>query len=230
MDVIEIPGGYLVPSDSHIGKWQQECGKLDHDEFTVPLACIYIPVGGTVIDCGAFDGDHTVAYSHKVGEHGLVIAIEPGEIAFKCLQHNAKFFPSSTLCVQVALSDSEGNTGHLLNPNLGASRCIGEGDIPTITLDCMLRDRTLNNVDFIKIDCEGWELKVLLGAEQTILKYLPVMLIEINTGALEEQKATVDDVFELILSWGYRVEIIQPEVQEFRGRQHPQFDILCIHG
>ena len=37
----------------------------------------------------------------------------------------------------------------------------------------------IEKIDFIKIDVEGWEEQVLEGAMHTILKYKPIMYIEI---------------------------------------------------
>lgn len=228
MDTVEIPGGYLVPCDSHVGKWQQECGRLDHDEFTVPLACEHIPIEGTVIDCGAFNGDHTIAYSHKVGSRGLVIAFEPGAIAYKCLEHNARKFPSQTLVVNGALSDKDNEkVGHEVNENLGASRCGGEGNILTYTLDGFLEATHIHRLDFIKMDCEGWELKVLRGGAKMIQRFRPTMLIEINAGALEEQGASYKEISDLLREWKYEWQVIQPECENISIFSYPQFDILC---
>lgn len=226
MDTVEIPGGYLVPNDSHVGKWQQECGKIDHDEFTIPLCLEHIPVGGTVIDCGAFNGDHSIAYSKKVGVTGFVIALEPGDVAYKCLIHNVSHFVSNTFCAKIALSNYEGVTGHSENENLGASRCSGTGEIPVFTLDAFLATvpQTLKRIDFIKIDCEGWEYKILKGARETIKAYRPTMLIEINRGALIDQGAVPYNIFQFLGELKYNIKIVQPDV----SIDDPQFDILCM--
>ena len=47
--------------------------------------------------------------------------------------------------------------------------------VETRTLDSY----NLPKVDFIKIDVEGWEEQVLEGGMKTILKYRPIMYIEI---------------------------------------------------
>lgn len=224
MQTTTIPGGYLVPCDTHLGKWQIETGRLDHDFFTVPLACKHIPVEGTVVDCGAFNGDHTIAYSNKVGPHGLVIAFEPGEIAYKCLEHNARLFPSQTLVINGALSDKDNESvGHVPCENLGASRCVSGGPLLTYTLDGFLEATSIHRLDFIKMDCEGWELKALKGAEKMIRKFHPTMLIEVNAGALLAQGTTTTQLADYLNDLGYSFEIIQPGI----NGNAPQFDILC---
>jgi FkbM family methyltransferase len=48
------------------------------------------------------------------------------------------------------------------------------GEIPMTTLDKF----KFENVDFIKIDCEGYELNVLKGAAETIKSCKPVVVVE----------------------------------------------------
>lgn len=54
----------------------------------------------------------------------------------------------------------------------------GDGDIPMKRLD----DFSLFNVDFIKIDCEGYELFVLRGGEETLKRCRPCVIVEQKPG------------------------------------------------
>jgi len=63
--------------------------------------------------------------------------------------------------------------------------------VPMRTLDSF--DYT--DIGFIKIDVEGYEYKVLLGAKETIKKYRPVLLVEQNRGNL--------NAIELLKTWNY---------------------------
>ena len=105
-----------------------------------------------------------------------VIAFEPVEMFRECLQRNVT---ASNLMIQsVALGDqdgqvnmimTEGNTGHThVDPKSQG------GDTTIVRLDSL----ELINVDYIKIDCEGFEYRVLQGAEQTIRRCRPVVVIE----------------------------------------------------
>ena len=55
----------ILENDTHISKWVEESGKLDHDQNDIPLILKYINEGDTVVDCGAFIGDHTIAYLNR---------------------------------------------------------------------------------------------------------------------------------------------------------------------
>ena len=54
----------------------------------------------------------------------------------------------------------------------------------------------LKEIDFIKLDVEGYEEKILKGSKNTILKYKPTVVIEQNKDNFDAKK--------LIETWGYR--------------------------
>ncbi|MBS8262779.1 FkbM family methyltransferase [Roseibium polysiphoniae] len=55
---------------------------------------------------------------------------------------------------------------------------------PVFTLDSF----EFENVDYIKIDVEGYERRVLIGGEQTIRKYRPLIIIEQNDVQLPDEE------------------------------------------
>lgn len=221
-----IPGGFHVPCDTHLGKWQKETGRLCHDDFLPWCAAQYIKPGDTVLDIGAFNGDHTILYCALVGESGKVIAFEPGNVAFDCLFMNAQLFPfNNVLPVKMALSDGIGKMSHQEDPNLGASHCfeVKEGDISSISLDQFLDKKEVNKIDYIKIDSEGFESKILRGGAKTIERCSPVMMIEVNPSALQLHGSSEDQLFDILHSMGYSSFIVQPDIKP----NEPQYDIIC---
>jgi len=50
--------------------------------------------------------------------------------------------------------------------------------VETITLDSFVQDNNLHDIQFIKIDVEGFELRVLKGAQETIKLFKPTIMIE----------------------------------------------------
>lgn len=238
MKTVQIGDNFLVPDDDLISKWQLETGKLDHDEFLIPLAVSNIPdPSGIVFDIGALAGDHTIAYAKKVGGHGgIVVAIEAGKDAFDCLLHNAAKFEGKVVCINACVSDVHGgHARHTVNKvNVGASTTseqeneeVSSNDIRTITIDGFCEDSEIYTghkpVTFIKIDVEGYELLVLKGAKNTIIKYRPVLLIEFNSFRLTENGASYKDIYDLLLSLDYDWRIVQPEA---KGGDS-QYDVLA---
>jgi FkbM family methyltransferase len=216
---ITSSGIAVIESDTHICKWIQESGRLDHDQNMLPVIAKYISNGDTVVDVGAYVGDHTICYSCLVGGQGKVLAFEPNAEAFECLQYNLSQ-SKNTVCFNRALGSSPGRASIDDScSNKGMSHLTQGNDVEVFPLDQLNLDR----LDFMKIDCEGFELNVLQGGEQTIRKFMPTMLIEINDATLGRYAISRNDIFMLLHSYGYRYRNV------YRGRSlhGSQLDVIC---
>lgn len=211
----------IIEGDTHISEWVKQNGRLDHDRSLLPVIAKYIPNGGTAIDVGAYIGDHTIFYAQRVGQHGKVVAFEPNPIPFECLEYNMQKFPNVQV-LNMGASDTDEGISIQQDSNVGASRPKQGGDIQCITIDSLNLDRC----DFIKMDCEGFELKALKGAMETILKHRPVMLIEINDHALKAQGLSRNDVLQYVSDLGYTFR----NVYEGHGMEGVQLDVICFHN
>jgi FkbM family methyltransferase len=86
--------------------------------------------------------------------------------------------------------------------NCGAYNVEGTGQIPTIRVD----DLRLPDVDLIYLDVEGYELRALRGAEQTLKNCTPVVCVEekhLGNRFFGEPKGAVT---EYLTGLGYRLE------------------------
>jgi len=202
----------VIEGDTHISKWVEESGKLDHDEYALPIILEFIKDGDWVVDGGAFIGDHTRAYLDKVKASGRVFAFEPNPDAYRCLAHNCP----EARCEPFGLSSLAGSAGMEKSENAGASRLSGGDSIVLVKLD----DYDLPRLDFFKLDVEGMELEALKGAEKAINRFKPVMWIEINAGALAKNGVEPKDVEGWMKDHGY-------EIEAFPDNLGPQYDILC---
>lgn len=213
-----LPNGIAVlENDSHISKWVEQSGRLDHDQNTLPLILPYIKPGDTVVDAGAFIGDHTFAYLEAVGPKGKVYAFEPNPDAFECLKRNCWHGD----IINAGLHEIGGQVYFQKSPNAGASRVSLESTykVQVYTLDSF----DLEALHFMKLDIEGCELEALFGADKTIRRHKPVMLIEINQGALKQQGSTKEDIFQHLEHLGYEWKMLWPNLKE----SDPQYDIIC---
>lgn len=206
----------ILEDDTHISYWVEQSGRLDHDRYALPIILEHINPGNTVVDAGAFIGDHTIAYCDAVGPTGSVYAFEPNKKAYECLEYNCKTAKNYNL----GLSDKAETVYYSEDKNAGAGRILRDietsDQIKTITLDSL----KLKALDFLKIDVEGYEVSVLKGAISTIKKYRPKMWIEINIGALEQQGKTAKDIENFLSKLNYNYTAY-PEVGD-------QYDLLCI--
>lgn len=53
--------------------------------------------------------------------------------------------------------------------------------VPCISIDGFVEDRSLDRVDLIKIDVEGFEIDVLEGARSTLATHKPIVMMEFNS-------------------------------------------------
>lgn len=230
----EIEGGFLVPTlDSHIGKWQIEAQRLDHDRHLHDFIASKIKEGDTCLDLGAFNGDSALAMSNACGKNGMVFAVEAGPVS-ELLKYNVSLFPiQNTFALHATVGEFCGeSTTHTMIENMGASRVAiiprenlvsGQKYIMSVTID-YLANLTKRTVNFCKLDVEGFEVHCLVGGSKTLLTHKPLLLIEVNKAALESQGSTIDELYELLMQFGYKWEIMQPEITDMYA---VQYDIFC---
>lgn len=141
--------------------------------------------GTTAIDVGAHIGTHSLILSDSVGERGRVIAFEP----------DLKLY--SELVENLELNEKKNVTA--LRAGLGDEFSSQEAWVPSayiIPLDSL----GLDNVSLIKIDVPGEEETILKGAEETLLKNRPFIVLEIS-GNRPGQKARRRDRVENAVKW-----------------------------
>lgn len=226
-----LPNGVaVIKNDTHHRVWVAQEG-LVHDKFMSRIIrdAIRRHHVTVCVDAGANIGTLTKA---MLDENCAVVAFEPNPDAADCLAHNC---PQAIL-VRQGLSDRAGLERLTKEQNAGASylsktpeRTIkvdpAEALVPVTSLDEFYFSEftTAPMPELIKLDIEGSEFAALLGAKRVIEKSRPVIISEINHGALARNGHTALDVVSLLSRYGYRFDIIQPEC-DF---QSPQYDIIA---
>ena len=159
---------------------EQDTAKFWSKNFEVREYNRIAPKGKLAIDIGAHVGIWT---SRLAQNFENVIAFEPLHKHIECHKKNCEGL-DNVILNEVALSNENGTaTMTTKDINSGMSTMLKTSwikesyshTIETRTLDSY----DLPKMDFIKIDVEGWEEQVLEGAMHTILKYKPIMYIEI---------------------------------------------------
>jgi FkbM family methyltransferase len=153
---------------------------------------------GTALDIGANVG---LWSRDLVDNFAKVVAFEPVAVFRECLEKNvsgANFFISPLALgdhdTQATMIITEGNSGHShLDP-----ATLGTGDVQVVKLDNL----NMEDVDYIKIDCEGYEYRVLQGAEQTVKRCRPIMVIEQKPHDAYSKDYGQFAAIALLESWG----------------------------
>ena len=148
-----------------------------YEDFLTDFIKTKINKGDIVLDIGANIGYYSVLFSEWVGKKGKVFAFEPDLDNFNLLRKNININNcKNVLIVNKALSSERGYANLFLNPiNKGDHRLWPiESDrnyvkVETATLDDYL-NKYLDKVDFIKMDVQGAEAKVVKGAEILLKK------------------------------------------------------------
>jgi FkbM family methyltransferase len=217
-------GFWVIDSDQFISRWAIQAGRLDHDQNLLPQILKHIPKGGIVVDLGAYIGDHTVAYSRAVGVNGLVLAVEPNDVAFRCLELNCEALVLSNVnCLNMAAGISLSSQAKIdwdVNvDNPGASRIVsGSG-----SKDLFFLNQYKGDVDFIKLDIEGWEPAFIYQNFDYLAMIHPTMVIEVNHGHLARAGSSFKELLELLNDLGYSVR----NIYEWQPMEGDQFDILA---
>ena len=174
--VVEVRGVPLElhPSPDYLSDHIRRTGDFYEADILDYLAVKLRDVVGVAVDAGAMIGNHA-AYLGAFLPFLEVHAFEPEPENYRLLQCNA---PKATTH-RVALSDHEGY-GSLYNhdhANLGHWQISTEVIHPVIIMR-RLDQYALRDVRLIKLDVEGHEPQVLKGAEQTIARWKPLLLVE----------------------------------------------------
>ena len=138
----------------------------------IPLAMKYVKQRRTAVDVGANVGTWT---RPLLAVFQTVIAFEPAPDTFECLDRNC---PEAVLH-QAGLSNFQGFATVMKDdryPDGTGSRWLKASNdgVPLMTLDSL----NLQEVDFMKVDVEGMELRVFLGAYETLKRCKPVLVVE----------------------------------------------------
>lgn len=141
------------------------------------------------IDCGAHVGIHT----HRMAEQfHFVHAFEP--VWHYYLSENMEPYDNWELHT-IALGAEPGTCSFRVNETNTGNTQVAPGNT--------FRVRTIDSyrfvgVDLIKMDLEGQEYPALLGAQETIGRCRPVLLLEIEPDASDRTR-----IEQLLADWGY---------------------------
>lgn len=178
---------FTLRGDTVIGRSLRVYGEFAGDEVDSILALAR--AGDHVVDLGANIGFHSLALARTVGPSGRVTSVEPQRYCFQLLCANVTLNQLANIhCLRAAVGDSAGTCSVPVNDptaphNAGATEvslaATGSGpldEVQMITLDSL----DLPRCDLIKIDTEGFEVRVVRGALATIAAHRPALYAEVH--------------------------------------------------
>lgn len=169
--------------------------------------------GWVAVDAGANIGYYSLLFSKLVGPRGIVYAFEPSEDNWKNLSKTITLnSPTNLRAFKLALSDVCGKTAIVAGPpgSLGKARLDsiglqGSSSADQVTLDSFAAQNAIARLDVMKVDIEGCEERLLIGAAKTIERFRPVLLIELNPQALDAFRTTAENLIARLRRHGYQL-------------------------
>ena len=193
-----------------------------YEKETTELLCRILEPGDTFIDVGAHVGWFTLLASKIVGPEGRVVAVEPECENYNWLRKNISInningntethrmvvTSQSEMVTFYLNADNDG--GHALWPPKNHSFnqktaekqqvIMAEG----ITLDDLCKQENIPEVKLIKIDTEGAEVKVLIGAGQLLRSQkVKHIIAEVNQFGLVQMGTNVQRMIRFVEGFGY---------------------------
>jgi FkbM family methyltransferase len=198
----------ILNPNQRIERWMW-AGAYERD--LVRLCKKILKPGLTYLDVGANIGYFSAIAAGLVGSSGYVYAFEPIPECYARLQRNLASFRWAH-AFPCAVGDSTGTaTIHFSKEELGWGSMFGEGDltrevtVPLVKLDDWVAKDGIRSLDFIKIDAEGGEYRVLQGATRILHDFRPIVAAELNSVCLRRDHHSPEDVLQHLRSAEYQV-------------------------
>lgn len=150
----------------------------------------FLKPGMKVIDIGANYGLYTLCSAKKIENEGQLWAFEPTGSVAECLRESLKenTFKNVNL-IQAGLSNRNGEAKLAINPNAELNSLNtpinDNSEFETIelkTLDSSMVEYNWHDIDFIKLDAEGEEVRILEGGHKFLAENSPVIMYELKHG------------------------------------------------
>jgi FkbM family methyltransferase len=197
-----------------------------HHRALAPTIGRLVPRTGIVFDVGAHAGQYTKLFA-RAASQGRVYAFEPGSYARSILRATVwLYWLSNVAVVPIALGSKTGldtltipikgsgsfgfGLSHLGKPS-ERWPAVAQEIVAATTIDAVVATLGLDRVDFIKADIEGWELRLLHGAESTLEHFRPRLLLELSSATLARAGDRLEDAFTFLAARGYRAFRFVPD-------------------
>lgn len=179
------------------------------EKKVIETSMSYLKAKGVFIDVGANIGYWSLIAGNKEAK---VFAFEPSKVMSSYIKRQIKNNPGLENYIEINTLgvSSTKKTAELVFPNNNdkygqASLYNKEGEreyIKLDTLDSLLGD--IREIDLIKIDVEGHEKEVLIGAENIFTNIKPKMVVvEIIGEALLKAGTSAKEISDILRNYGY---------------------------
>lgn len=202
-----------------------------------------------IFDVGANSGVMSLIFS-KLSPEGKIYSFEPTDYALKRFNKNLSLneelssriiinqcFIHSTCSDEADLTafSSWKLTGNEKRHHIHKGIVKPTENVPSITIDHFVESNSIQRIDFIKIDTDGYELEVLKGAINSIKKLQPQIIFEIGLYVMQENNISFKNYYELFSSIDYKIFTVKGKnvnLENFTKRipSNGTVDLIAIPG
>jgi FkbM family methyltransferase len=160
----------------------------DWFEKELPFIRALLQPGMRALDVGASYGLYSVGMGRAVGASGRVWSFEPSNTTLRFLRHTlAANGMDQVIAHDCALSDHAGQGRLSTLPNSELNSLIegpgGAGeDVRIETLDAVAAREGIQGIDFVKLDAEGQEVRIVAGGQNFFRSEDPLVMFERRHG------------------------------------------------
>ncbi|GAB1409757.1 hypothetical protein MASR1M90_09110 [Desulfovibrionales bacterium] len=156
------------------------------------------------IDSGANIGYYSILFA-QLAPHGHVYAFEPTETYEMLLKNIAHHKTTNITPVKLALGNKVGKHTDKIYRIWGSEPEESQYDFATI--DFFVKQAGLSRLDCIKIDVDSYDFEVLKGAKDTLIKFNPYIMVELNHALSKRGQSNVE-ALEWLAGLGYTEAIV----------------------
>lgn len=192
-----------------------------HEANSTKVVQEIIKPGMCVLEAGANVGYYACMQAKLVGPTGHIYAVEPSPSNVEMLQRNIKENGFTNMTVlQSAFGAEDGEQPFYVDKRSNLSSFVKRDDLGEYecipmkiqTIDTYIADK---KIDMIRMDVEGYEKEILLGAKETLSTRPPkYFFIEVHSELLAKRGSSTNEVCSYLRKYGYDVY-----KGFFRGRQ-----------
>lgn len=203
--------------------WQ---GFQEADEGVLRLIKRHLPADGVFIDIGANIGSFTLVGA-RIAPRGRVHAFEPSDHHFERLSNNVGMNHFDNVALNKKGLNDKTERATLFLPSLsgemnnsGAASLYSATDVvgmqvteevELIALDDYVQKNEIKRIDLIKIDIEGAEFNAQKGSIQTLKRFRPIVLMELDMDNMQRAACSPDDILDFWRDINYLVSKIQTD-------------------
>jgi FkbM family methyltransferase len=183
------------------------CG-VGHEPKTVAAIRRLVKPGMTALDVGANIGWITLHLASCVGPTGRVMAFEASDWTYGRLEQNIRLNHFSWVdSVRAAVGPTDSQSVELVLPcgyRLDGADTATRQSVPMVRLDTAAG--SLNRIDFIKSDTDGYEPGVFEGARAILQRDQPILLFEVALHYSRDSRQELDKLFNELSNLRYAFE------------------------